>query len=216
MQTFFLFECVTSGDEKPSVRVRELNYRRCNQRMDEANIIDLYWSRNERAIEETDKTFGKSLLSLSRRILENRQDAEENVYDTYMRTWESIPPQRPVYFRAFLMKICRCLALDRLDRRTAGKRNAELVSLTEEMASCIPDKRIDDRMEGKELGRLLDRFLGELPKDSRLIFLRRYLYLDTVAEIARRYGFSESKVKMQLKRTRTKLHAYLNKEGITV
>lgn len=184
--------------------------------MDDTAIIDLYWSRNEQAIEETDRAYGRSLFALSQRILENRQDAEENVYDTYMRAWETIPPKRPVYFRAFLTKVCRCLALDRLDWRTAGKRNAELVSLTEEMASCIPDRRIDDQAEGKELGKLLERFLSTLPKDSRLIFLRRYLYLDSVAEIAQRYGCSESKVKMQLKRTRTKLYAYLNKEGITV
>ena len=184
--------------------------------MDDASILDLYWSRKEQAIEETDKAYGRSLLSLSQRILGNKQDAEENVYDTYMRTWETIPPQRPVYFRAFLTKICRCLALDRLDWNKAAKRNAELVSLTEEMASCIPDRRIEDEMEGKELGRLLERFLATLPRDSRLIFLRRYLYLDTVAEIARRYGFSESKVKMQLQRTRGKLNTYLNKEGIQV
>lgn len=182
--------------------------------MNDTNIIDLYWARNERAIEETDRTYGRTLLGLSQRILQNKQDAEENVYDTYMRTWESIPPQRPVYFKAFLTKICRCLAFDRLDRRNASKRNAELVSLTEEMESCIPDKQIEAQMEGKELGRLLEQFLGSLPKDSRLIFLRRYLYLDTVAEIARRYGFSESKVKMQLNRTRSKLHDYLSKEGI--
>ena len=184
--------------------------------MNDGNIIDLYWLRNEQAIEETDRTYGRTLLGLSQRILRNKQDAEENVYDTYMRTWESIPPQRPVYFKAFLTKICRCLAFDRLDWRNASKRNAELVSLTEEMATCIPDRRIEDRMEGKELGRLLEQFLGSLPKDSRLIFLRRYLYLDTVAQIAKRYGFSESKVKMQLKRTRAKLYAYLNKEGIRV
>lgn len=110
--------------------------------MNDTYILDLYWSRNEQAIEETDKVYGGTLLRFSQRILENRQDAEENVSDTYMRAWESIPPQRPVYFKAFLMKICRCLALDRLDWRKAAKRNAELVSLTEEMASCIPDKRI--------------------------------------------------------------------------
>lgn len=184
--------------------------------MNDTNIIDLYWSRSERAIEETDKAYGRTLLSLSQRILTNQQDAEENVYDTYMRTWDTIPPQRPVYFKAFLTKICRCLAFDRLDKRNALKRNAELVSLTEEMAGCIPDRRINDRLEGKELGKLFEQFLAALPKDSRLIFLRRYLYLDTVADIAGRYGFSESKVKMQLKRTRAKLHEYLNKEGISV
>ena len=184
--------------------------------MNDLNIIDLYWARKEQAIEETDKLYGRTLLGLSLRILQNKQDAEENVYDTYMRTWESIPPQRPAYFKAFLTKICRCLALDRLDWRKAAKRNAELVSLTEEMASCIPDKRLEDQMEGRELGKLLEQFLSTLPKESRLIFLRRYLYLDTVAQIATRYGFSESKVKMQLKRTRSKLHAYLNKEGVTI
>ena len=184
--------------------------------MNDTNIIELYWSRNERAIEETDRAYGRTLLGLSQRILSNQQDAEENVYDTYMRTWETIPPQRPVYFKAFLTKICRCLAFDRLDWRNAAKRNAELVSLTEEMALCIPDRRIDDHMEGKELGRLLEQFLATLPKDSRLIFLRRYLYLDTVTEIAKRYGFSESKVKMQLKRTRAKLQDFLNREGIKV
>ena len=184
--------------------------------MNDWNIIDLYWARKERAIEETDRLYGKTLLGLSLRILQNKQDAEENVYDTYMRTWESIPPQRPAYFKAFLTKICRCLALDRLDWRNAAKRNAELVSLTEEMASCIPDKRLEDQTEGRELGKLLEQFLSTLPKESRLIFLRRYLYLDTVAQIATRYGFSESKVKMQLKRTRSKLYAYLNKEGVTI
>ena len=184
--------------------------------MNDTYILDLYWSRNEQAIEETDKVYGGTLLRFSQRILENRQDAEENVYDTYMRTWETIPPQRPVYFRAFLTKICRCLALDRLDWRNAAKRNAELVSLTEEMASCIPDKRLEDQIEGRELAKLLEQFLSTLSKESRLIFLRRYLYLDTVSQIAARYGFTESKVKMQLKRTRAKLHAYLNKEGITV
>ena len=184
--------------------------------MNDPNIIELYWARNEQAIEETDKAYGRALLGLSQRILANKQDAEENVYDTYMRAWESIPPQRPLYFKAFLTKICRRLALDRLDWRNASKRNAELVSLTEEMASCIPDKRIDDQLEGEELGRLLEQFLATLPKDSRLIFLRRYLYLDTVAEISKRYGFSESKVKMQLQRTRSKLQTYLNKEGVRV
>lgn len=184
--------------------------------MNDLQIIDLYWSRKEQAIEETDRVYGRTLYSLSQRFLQNRQDSEENVYDTYMHVWETIPPQRPVYFRAFLTKICRCLALDKLDRRNAAKRNAELVSLTEEMASCIPDRRIEDQMAGKELGLLLEQFLYTLPRESRLIFLRRYLYLDTVAEIARRYGFSESKVKMQLKRARERLYAYLDKEGVTV
>ena len=158
---------------------------------------------------------GKAIYGLCRKLTQNAFDADDLYQQTFLTALgkEFRREENP---KAFLTKICRCLALDRLDWRNASKRNAELVSLTEEMALCIPDRRIDDRMEGKELGRLLEQFLATLPKDSRLIFLRRYLYLDTVAEIAKRYGFSESKVKMQLNRTRAKLHSYLNKEGITV
>ena len=184
--------------------------------MDDSGIIELYWSRQERAIEETDRAYGGTLFRFSHRILKNIQDAEETVYDTYMRAWESMPPQRPRKLLAYLMQLCRHLSFDRLDWNRAGKRSAELVSLTREMEECIPDRRMEDRLEGKELGKLLEAFLYTLPKDSRLIFLRRYLYLDTVAEIAKRYGFSESKVKMQLKRSRVKLRDYLNKEGIAV
>lgn len=184
--------------------------------MDDAKILDLYWARREVAIEETDKVYGQKLFGLSQRILQNQEDAEENVSDTYMRAWETIPPQRPQFFQAFLMKLCRHLALDKLDWKKAAKRNAEIVALTEEMELCIPDMSHDRQMEGKELGRILEAFLNSLPKESRLIFLRRYLYVDTIAEIAQRYGFSESKVKMQLQRTRAKLCTYLEKEGIRI
>lgn len=184
--------------------------------MDDTIIIDLYWARREIAIEETDKAYGRKLFGLSQNILQNQEDAEENVSDTYMRAWETIPPQRPKHFQAFLTKICRHLALDRLDWKNAAKRNAEVVTLTEEMELCIPDTSHDRQMEGKELGRILETFLNGLSKESRLIFLRRYLYVDTIAEISHRYGFSESKVKMQLRRTRAKLCTYLEMEGIQV
>lgn len=184
--------------------------------MEDAKIIDLYWARNELAIAETERAYGRGLYALSNRILENREDAEENVSDTYMRTWEAIPPQRPKYFFGFLSKICRHLALDRLDWRNAAKRNAELVSLTQELEMCIPDSGYDRKMEGREIGRALESFLNGLPKESRLIFLRRYLYADSISEIARRYAMTESKVKMQLHRTREKLGSYLEKEGIRV
>lgn len=184
--------------------------------MEDSKIIDLYFARREIAIEETDKAYGRALYTLSHRILRNQQDSEENVSDTYYRTWETIPPQRPKFFKAFLSKLCRHLALDRLDWKNAAKRNAEIVALTEEMALCIPDTRQDSQIEARELRRILESFLETLPKESRLIFLRRYLYVDTVDEIAQRYGFSESKVKMQLHRTRAKLSTYLEKEGIRV
>lgn len=184
--------------------------------MEDANILDLYFARSEEAIFQTDAAYGRRLFSLADRILHDHQDSEETVSDTYMKTWETIPPHRPRYFYAYLAKICRFFALGKLDWKTAAKRKAEVVSLTEEMALCIPDRRKEAEVEAKEIGRAMNAFLESLPQESRVIFLRRYWFCDTVAEIARRYGISESKVKMRLLRTRKQLADYLNKEGIAV
>ena len=184
--------------------------------MDDAKIIDLFWARNEEALQETDKAYGRKLHALANKILNNREDAEESVSDTYMKTWEIIPPQRPNYFYAFLASICRHLSFHKVDWRLAAKRNAEVVTLTQEMEMCIPDTSRDRELEGKELGRVMNTFLESLPKNTRLIFLRRYWHVDTIAEIAARYGMTESKVKMQLSRTRAKLQTYLESEGIYV
>ena len=181
--------------------------------MEDAEIVELFWARNEDAIKETDAVYGRRLNALAKNILQSREDAEESVNDTYMETWKAIPPQRPRYFFAFLAAICRHLSLTRLDWNMAAKRKAEVVSLTEDMEQCIPDASHERTMRGKELGRILDAFLESLPKDSRVIFLRRYWYVDTIAEIARQYGMTESKVKMQLSRTKEKLRIYLEKES---
>lgn len=184
--------------------------------MEDTKIIELFWQRNEDAICKTDAAYGRKLHILADRILNSREDAEESVNDTYLKTWESIPPHRPKYFFAFLASVCRHLSLNRLDWNLASKRNAEVVSLTQEMELCIPDRMVEARVAGRELGKLLNLFLDSLPQESRVIFLRRYWYVDTVSEIAARYGMTESKVKMQLSRTRSKLAAFLEKEGITV
>lgn len=184
--------------------------------MEDAKILDLYFARDEDAIRETDTAYGKRLHTLAKNILRNREDAEESVNDTYAEVWKSIPPRRPKYFFAFLASICRHLSLNRVDWKQAAKRRAQVVPLTEEMENCIPDAVHERQMEAKELGRLLDLFLEGLPKDSRLIFLRRYWYVDSVPEIAARYGMTESKVKMQLSRTKEKLRLFLEQEGIYV
>jgi len=184
--------------------------------MEDRAIIELYWKRDETAIRETDAAYGDRLQELSRHILDSREDARECVNDTYLKTWETIPPQRPNFFFAFLSKICRYISFGRLDWNNAAKRRADLVALTEELERCIPDRRVQDQLEARELGRILSAFVSTLPKDSRLIFLRRYWHLDTTEEIAKKYGFSVSKVKTQLHRTRAKLHAYLEQEGIAL
>lgn len=184
--------------------------------MDDSKIIDLYFARKEDAIKHTDETYGRRLYHLAENIVKNGQDAEESVSDTYMKAWDTIPPQRPQNFFAYLAKICRNFALKRLDWKNAGKRKAEIVSLTEEMEMCIPDQSRDREMEAKELGMILDRFLRTLTPENQMVFLRRYWYADTIAEIAARYGISESAVLMRLNRTRAKLCTYLEKEGMNV
>ena len=184
--------------------------------MEDAKIIELFWARNEDAIVETDASYGRKLRALATRILDNREDAEESVNDTYMKTWEIIPPQRPTYFYAFIASICRHLSLHKVDWKQAAKRNAEVVSLTAEMETCIPDTSRDRELETTEIGNVLNAFLESLPKETKLIFLRRYWHMDTIAKIAARYGITQSKVKMQLSRTRAKLRTYLEQEGIVV
>lgn len=182
--------------------------------MDDSTIIDLFFARDEDAIKHTDETYGRRLYHLAENIVKNGQDAEESVSDTYLKAWDTIPPQRPQHFFAYIAKICRNFALKRLDWKNAAKRNAEVVSLTEEMEMCIPDKARDREMETRELGMVLDRFLRTLTPENQMVFLRRYWYVDTIAEIAARYGISESAVLMRLNRTRAKLQAFLEKEEI--
>ena len=184
--------------------------------MNDDQIIQLYFDRSEQAIKETDTKYGGYCYSIAYNILTNPEDAEESVSDTYLAAWESIPPHRPSFFFAFLAAICRNLSLNKLDWKLAAKRRAEVVTLTEEMETCIPDSGYERTVTGKEIGNAMDAFLEGLPKDSRLIFLRRYWYADSIAEIARRYGMTESKVKMQLVRTKEKLRIFLEKEEIGV
>lgn len=184
--------------------------------MEDTEILALYWQRNERAIRETDNAYGRKLHGLAERIVENREDGEECVSDTYLAAWENIPPQRPNYFFAWLARVCRNCAFGILDKRQAAKRNAQVVTLTVEMELCIPDNRREAELEGEEIGRILNDFLRTLSQESRILFLRRYWYAESIADIARRYGMGESKVKTSLYRTRMKLRRQLEKEGIAV
>ena len=184
--------------------------------MTDSQIIALFWERNEDAIQETDAVYGHKLYTISDKILHSLQDAEESVSDTYMKAWETIPPQKPNYFFAYLAKICRNFSLRRIEWNAAEKRNAEIVTLITEMEACIPDRSYERKLEGEELGRILNRFLDSISLDSRLIFMRRYWYTDSIQEIASRYHMSQSKVKTQLHRTRNKLQLFLESEGIYV
>lgn len=184
--------------------------------MEDEQIVSLYWNREEQAIRETEIKYGAKLSALAYRIVNTFEDSQECVSDTYLAAWNSIPPQRPEFLYAYLAKICRNLCLGRLDWLNAAKRKAEVVTLTREMELCIPDRSQDRHLEGKELGAVLNRFLGTISRENRLIFLRRYWFADSIEDIAKRYHFSQSKVKTSLHRTRSKLSAFLEQEGIQV
>ena len=182
--------------------------------MNDHNIIALFFARDEAAIRHTQDKYGPRLFTTANHILRNHQDAEESVSDTYLRAWETIPPQRPRHFFAWLAKICRNFALKKLDWNNAAKREAQVVTLTQELELCIPDRA--QAIDNLELGQILDAFLRTLTPDNRMVFLRRYWFGDTIGEISARYDLSEGAVLMRLNRTRAKLRAHLEKEGIPV
>ena len=130
-----------------------------------------------------------------------------------LKSWNTIPPQRPQYFFAYLAKAFPNFARKKQDWKNKAKRNAEVVNLTEKMEMCIPDQSRDRALEAKELGMILDHFLRTLAPEDQMVFLRRYWYVDTIAEIATRYGISEGAVQMRLNRTRAKLCTCLEKGG---
>ncbi len=186
--------------------------------MDDSRIIELYMARSERAISETSKKYGSYCHHIAYSILHNDEDSEECVNDTYLRAWNSIPPKHPNNMRAFLGKITRNLSLNRWEKLSAEKRGAGQASLIlDELAECIPaDEGATETAESMVIRDVIDRFLDELPAVTRKMFVRRYFYMSPVKEIAAEYGLSESKVTVTLFRTRAKLKAALEKEGISL
>ncbi len=184
--------------------------------MDDEAIIELYFARNEEAIRRTEQTYGSRLLRLSDNILRCREDAQECVSDTYLRAWRAIPPTRPGKLYSYLARICRNLSLNRLEKASAAKRRAEVVSLTQELEQCIPAVHRDAEPDAKELGRILNDFLQTLSPENRMVFVRRYWFVETTAEIAQRYGIREGTLTTRLHRIRKKLAEYLEQEGIAV
>ena len=187
--------------------------------MEDAAIVELYLARDESAIAETAEKYGPKLRRLADRLLHDPPAAEDCENDAYLQAWELIPPHEPrTYLFPFLGRIVRHLAIDVCRRRSSEKRSAVFCELTGEMAECLPSGRGDEAesaAEAAELIRLLNAFLDRHREEQRNVFVRRYWYFDTVPEIGRRYGFSQSKVKMMLSRMREELRAELEKEGYT-
>lgn len=183
--------------------------------MDDHRIVQLYWDRSEQAIEETDAKYGAYCYSIAYHALENNEDAEESVSDTYMAAWNNLPPHRPSVLATFLGKITRNISVNRWKARNASKRGGGEIRLTlEELEECVDGKQnVEDAYTSRELVRSFNDFLDTLPKTERDVFLRRYWFFDPIADIAESTGFTQSKVTSMLYRTRGKLRKQLEKEG---
>ncbi len=185
--------------------------------MEDSAIVELYWQRAEQAIARTREKYEGLCLSLASRILRDRRDAEECVSETYLRIWNAIPPQRPTHLGAFAAKITRNLALDRYDYLRAGRRNADLELAFEELEECIPERGgVEDSANTAETAAAISRFLRAQPEKIRVAFVRRYWYGQSPAEVAKALGMSESALRSQLFRTRSKLREALREEEIFV
>lgn len=153
--------------------------------MEDQKIVDLYWSREEKAIYETDKKYGGYCNTISFNILQNTEEAKECVNDTYLKTWNSIPPQRPNILKIYLGKITRNLSINKYERKTTQKRDYTLEVALEELNDCIvSNNNVEGEVDYNNLINAINIFLSELPRDRRKIFLDRYWYLYSIKEIS--------------------------------
>lgn len=184
--------------------------------MEDSRIVDLYWTRSENAIAETASKYGKYCYAIAYNILSNAEDANESVNDTYLGAWNSMPPHRPSILSTFLGKITRRVSLNRWKERIRDKRGGgEVLLVLDELMDCIPsDCNVEREVQAAELARVIDAFIIKLSDTERRVFICRYWYLDRIPQICKQFGFSQSKVKSMLHRTRGKLLSYLREEGV--
>lgn len=184
--------------------------------MNDEMIVDLYLSRNQNAISETQQIYGKRLNHLSFNIVKNKEDANECENDTYLNAWNNIPPNSPKDFLfSFLAKITRNISLNLYNKYHTQKRFAHIVELTREMEECIPNPNDQDmKISESDLTKTINKFLYSLKNIEREIFVSRYWYSESIKEIAITYNFSESKIKSMLMRIRNKMKKYFESEGV--
>ena len=181
--------------------------------MQDKNIVELLFQRDEKAIAEAEKAYGAYCRRIISNILSNPDDIRECLNDTYNELWKSIPPASPLSLKAFIGKIARNTALNRLYRDKAAKRNNEFDIMLSELADCADSKNLENEVQARFIVCKINDFLKSEKEETRNIFIRRYWYGDSIADIARLFSVSESKVKSLLSRTRNKLKLYLKKEA---
>ncbi len=183
--------------------------------MDDQQIVQLYWDRDEQAIAATAAKYGAYCTTIAQNILGSSRDVEECVNDTYLNAWNTIPPHRPGMLSTFLGKITRNLSFNRYKYNMADKRGGgQLPLVLDELAQCVTSTSdIPTSLEQRELTQAINDFLDTLPDDKRNIFVCRYWYTDSIADIAERFHTKAGTVAMTLSRTRAKLREYLLERG---
>ena len=183
--------------------------------MDDKHIVYLFNERSEQAIGELAKKYGKLINKIARNILSNFDDAEECENDTYLACWDTIPPEQPQRLISYVCRIARNKAISKYRSANAEKRNSSYdVSLDELTEFLAARETADDKLQAEEMGKAINRFLSEQKKEDRVMFVRRYWFSESVADIARLMDCSENRVSVQLFRLKEKLHCYLRKEGL--
>lgn len=182
--------------------------------MDDVEIIGLFFDRNEAAISETERKYGRLCLNVAKRILGSTEDSEECVNDAFLKLWNSIPPAEPKSLKGYICKITRNFALKRVQYNSCQKRSSELSVSLSELEEILPDNRISASADNNDIGRAIDAFLKKQRPIVSDVFVLKYVYFYTQKEIAEHFSFSEDKVNSMLFRTRKKLRDYLIKEGI--
>ena len=187
------------------------------RKVEDKLIVSLYLQRDERAISETEKKYGKIVYNIANGVLNVHEDSEECVNDTYKAAWDTIPPNKPQMLGAYLGRIARNLAINRYNFNSAEKRNKSLEITLSELEDFLPSPDFaEDLAHAMDFKRALNQFLRALPEKKRNIFIQRYWYFCSVEEIAKAFDMSESSVKTCLLRLREKLKKYLEREGIYV
>ena len=185
--------------------------------MDDKEIIELYWVRDEGAIRETALKYGRLCACIAGNILANKEDCEECVNDTYFAVWNVIPDKRPNKFLAFIGKITRNLALKKYEYVTAAKRNPSAVTSLDELGECVSGREsVESEVENRRIEGAIDDFLWQQDEVKRNVFIWRYWYFEPIENICKRTGFGQSKVKSMLFEMRRKLRKFLEDEGIQV
>ncbi len=185
--------------------------------LEDSKIVDLFLERSEHAIEALSEKYGALCFKLANNILNNRQDAEECVNDAYLGIWNSIPPHDPKPLVSYVCRIVRNCAVSRYHWLTAAKRNSIYDVALDELENCFATGgTVEEAFDARRTAVLIDRFLRALDRDSRVMFVRRYYYADSVSDIAKRLGTGSHQVSVRLYRIRVKLKKYLIREGVSL